>query len=210
MPWRWPVSSCPAGAGSSGPDGGQVPSAALLAFALLVQLPAGRSFDGSPPGGYPADSLRAATDSAGVDSLARALPRTVAGMVESPASGDRSPTGALLRSAALPGWGQFYNERPVKGIVLGALELGLLALLVDEHIRAESARDDFLESGDSGDEAEYETHRERRLDLVWLTAASWLYGMMDAYVDAHLFAFDRENERFGREAGIGAGVVLRF
>lgn len=131
-------------------------------------------------------------------------------MLESRTAGDRSPTGALLRSAAMPGWGQFYNERPVKGLVLGALELGLLALLVDEHVRAESARDEFLESGDPGDEADYETHRERRLDLIWLTAASWLYGMMDAYVDAHLFAFDHENERFGREAGIGAGIVLGF
>lgn len=187
-----------------------MPPAVLLALALLLQPPAGRSSDGPPGGGEPADSLRAAADTAGVDSLVQILPRTVPDPAVSPGAGYRSPTGALLRSAALPGWGQFYNDRPVKGLLLGALELGLLALLVEENGRAESAREEFLESGDPDDEADYETHKERRLDLIWLTSASWLYGMMDAYVDAHLFAFDNENDRFGREAGIGAGIVLRF
>lgn len=118
--------------------------------------------------------------------------------------------GALMRSAAIPGWGQFYNDRPVKGILLGAVELGLLAMFLKEYSVAEDARNDFLESGDPLDEERYETHRERRLNLIWLTAASWLYGMMDAYVDAHLFAFEEENSVFGREAGIGASVLVRF
>ncbi len=122
----------------------------------------------------------------------------------------RNPTAALLRSAVLPGWGQFYNDEPVKGLVMGGVELGLLALLVGEHIAAESARYDFAESGDPADEERYISHRENRLDLIWLTSAAWLYGMLDAYVDAHLFGFVQENERFEKDIGIGAALFLRF
>ncbi len=127
-----------------------------------------------------------------------------------PAPEYRSPTGALLRSAVLPGWGQFYNDEPVKGLLLGAVEIGLLGLLIGEHLAAESAREDFLESGDPADEASYETHRDRRLDLIWYTSAAWLFGMLDAYVDAHLYAFDAENDLFGTEAGLGASIEVRF
>jgi hypothetical protein len=121
-----------------------------------------------------------------------------------------SPTGALLRSAALPGWGQFYNEEYLKGVVLGVTGTGLLTLLLIENSAANEAREDYLESGSPSDEDHYELHRQNRLDLIWYTSAAWLYGMLDAYVDAHLFHFEIQNRRFDREAGIEAGVVLRF
>lgn len=120
----------------------------------------------------------------------------------------RSPTGALLRSAVLPGWGQFYNDEPFKGIVLGAAEIGLLSWLVTEHIQAEDARTAYLETGDPDDLARYERHSGRRLDLIWYTSAAWLYGMLDAYVDAYLFSFDAENRSFERGAGIGVVVYI--
>ena len=122
----------------------------------------------------------------------------------------KSPTGALLRSAALPGWGQFYNENPLKGIVMGSAELGLLAWLLHEHIAAEDARTDYLETGDPADESRYDSHSQRRMDLIWYTSAAWLYGMLDAYVDAYLFSFESENRSFERKAGIGAIVYFRF
>ncbi len=41
---------------------------------------------------------------------------------DSAASVGRSPRGALLRSAVLPGWGQWYNGQPLKTpIILGAI-----------------------------------------------------------------------------------------
>jgi hypothetical protein len=122
----------------------------------------------------------------------------------------RNPTGALLRSSVLPGWGQFYNDKPVKGIVMGLAETGLLAWLIAEHVAAEDARDDYSESGDPADLERYETHRQTRLDLIWYTSAAWLYGMLDAYVDAHLYCFEQENERFEKDLGIGALVFVRF
>jgi len=87
--------------------------------------------------------------------------------------------------------------------VFGAVELGLLGWLLRENALAEDAR---LE----GDDAAYTTHRQRRLDLIWYTSASWLLGMLDAYVDAHLYSFDAENGEFERETGIGVSLRLLF
>ena len=115
----------------------------------------------------------------------------------------RNPTGAMLRSAALPGWGQFYNDEPLKGIAFGALELGLLGWLIYENSAAEDARL-------SGDDASYQIHRQRRLDLIWYTSASWLLGMLDAYVDAHLYSFRAENEEFEMEVSLGAAISIGF
>jgi len=113
----------------------------------------------------------------------------------------RDPTGALLRSAVLPGWGQFYNDRPVKGIVLGSLELGLLGWLIAEHLASEEARRE-------NDDPAYQLHSQRRLDLIWYTSATWLFGMLDAYVDAYLYSFSTENEVFERETCIGAALYI--
>lgn len=115
----------------------------------------------------------------------------------------KNPTGALLRSFVLPGWGQFYNDKPIKGLLFGSVELGLLSWLIVEHLASEDARH-------SGDEHAYEAHSQRRLDLIWYTSAAWLFGMLDAYVDAYLYSFDSENEEFEKETGIGVSVFFRF
>lgn len=131
------------------------------------------------------------------DSVETAIPFTP------PPIETRSPTGALLRSAALPGWGQFYNDEPLKGIAFGAVELGLLGWLIYENAEAEDARL-------SGDDASYQIHRQRRLDLIWYTSASWLLGMLDAYVDAHLYSFRAENEEFEMEVSLGMAICIGF
>ncbi|MCK4806130.1 MAG: hypothetical protein KAT09_00715 [Candidatus Aegiribacteria sp.] len=115
----------------------------------------------------------------------------------------RNPSAALLRSAVLPGWGQFYNDEPLKGVVFGTASLGLLSLLISEHIASEEARN-------NNDDPAYQVHSQRRLDLIWYTSAAWLFGMLDAYVDAYLYSFSTENEVFERETGIAAAVFIHF
>jgi len=107
----------------------------------------------------------------------------------------RNPSSALLRSAVLPGWGQFYNDKPLKGIIFGTIELGLLSWLIAEHFASEEARN-------NNDEPAYQLHSQRRLDLIWYTSAAWLFGM--------LFSFNTENEVFERETGIAAAVFINF
>lgn len=122
----------------------------------------------------------------------------------------RNPTGALLRSLVLPGWGQFYNEEPVKGICYGVAELGLLAMILYEHDLAEEAREMYLETGLPEWESRYETHSGLRRDFIWYTAGAWIIGMIDAYVDAWMFSFESENRKFEGDAGFSAGVSFRF
>jgi len=113
----------------------------------------------------------------------------------------RSPSGALLRSAVLPGWGQLYNDEPLKGVIFCTVEIGLLSWLISEHIASENARN-------SDNEASYTLHSQRRLDLIWYTSAAWLFGMLDAYVDAYLYSFSTENEQFEKETGLGIAVFI--
>lgn len=115
----------------------------------------------------------------------------------------RSPTGALLRSAVLPGWGQFYNEQPIKGILYGIVEIGLLVWLISEN----AAMDDAKEAGDI---QAYDLHYETRLDLIWYTSGAWLIGMLDAYVDAYLFSVEAENSNFESEIRVGGAVYIHF
>ena len=115
----------------------------------------------------------------------------------------KNPSTAILRSTILPGWGQFYNDEPFKGLLFGTVELGLLSWLIAEHVASEDARN-------SNDESAYQLHRQRRLDLIWYTSAVWLFGMLDAYVDAYLYSFSTENETFEKETGIGAAVFINL
>ena len=178
----------------------------LVVFALLAAEGGSEGAEDSGRGApQPRDSVRTSPDTLDLDAA-----YTFGGEWQP------DPTGALLRSAVLPGWGQFYNRKPLKGLALGSVELGLLAWLIAEHAMAEEARDDFQRTGDPFYEDSYDRHSARRLDLIWYTSAAWLYGMLDAYVDAHLYGFSRENRDFERETGgsesrvIGGMVYIRF
>ena len=85
--------------------------------------------------------------------------------------------------------------------MFGSIEIGMLTWLIWEHTQSESART-------GGDHSAYELHSQRRLDLIWYTSAAWLFGMLDAYVDAYLYSFSTENREFEEETGIGAAVFV--
>jgi len=108
----------------------------------------------------------------------------------------KSPWGAVLRSAILPGWGQFYNESywkiPVIWGGIGALAYGW----VDRNKLTVKYRDLYNKSlleSENG-KSEYKQLREfykdqRDLFAVFMGLAYFL-NLVDAYVDAHLFDFD--------------------
>lgn len=92
----------------------------------------------------------------------------------------KSPTGAMLRSMALPGWGQWYNEKRIKAVVIMGAEAGLV---IDAIVQNQLA-------ARSGADYEREYYRNNRSLAIWWLGAVILYSMADAYVDAHLFDFD--------------------
>ncbi len=90
-----------------------------------------------------------------------------------------SAHGALLRSAVLPGWGQFYNGRPVKGLFFGAASATALTAVAIEHRRIRSAPTP----------EEHQDRTARRNGRLLYLALSVALAATDAYVDAHLADF---------------------
>ena len=133
----------------------------LLGAALLLAAPGLQAQSGAP-----------------ADSLATRLKSTAAEVRSAPLR--KSPTGAMLRSMALPGWGQWYNEKRLKAVVVMGAEAGLaIDAIVQNQLAARSEAD-----------YEREYYRNNRSLAIWWLGAVILYSMADAYVDAHLFDFD--------------------
>ena len=91
-----------------------------------------------------------------------------------------NPTGAMIRSAVFPGWGQWYNGKKWKAALVFAVEVGLVANAVRLNQKVvKSTRQDEREFWQD----------QRNLQFWWLLAAK-LLSMLDAYIDAHLADFD--------------------
>jgi hypothetical protein len=92
----------------------------------------------------------------------------------------KNPTGAMLRSIFVPGLGQFYNGKWLKGIVIAGTEVGLIANAV--------VLNQWANESETDDERYF--YLDNRNLSFWLLGATILYSMADAYVDAHLYDFD--------------------
>jgi hypothetical protein len=115
----------------------------------------------------------------------------------------KSPIGAVLRSAVLPGWGQFYNEQYLKGVFAFTLNAGLLATV-------------FYYDG-KWEDTMNENYRDRRNLFTWFFGAAYLLTLLDAYIDAYLFGFKEvfeiaaaPNYRTGKIWNISVNLKIQF
>ena len=92
----------------------------------------------------------------------------------------KSSTGAMLRSAILPGWGQLYNGQKLKAALVfgGGLAIVGNAIYYNQ-LAVESS---VLEGKET-----FEGYRSRAL---WWLLAFYVLNILDAYVDAELWDFD--------------------
>ncbi|MCK4594147.1 hypothetical protein KAU45_06555 [bacterium] len=155
------------------------------------------------------------------------------------------PVAALWRSGVIAGWGQLYNQRYIKGVILFGLEaLTVYGIIYYADAAAYEHRclqeldipDDVMSPGLEDLITErnyhqdlYENYRVNYETHIWLTTLVVIYSMLDAYVDAHLWDFETDEElarpeESNREArisldvspylypdsegGLGAGVSL--
>ena len=119
-----------------------------------------------------------------------------------------NPTGALFRSMVIPGWGQAYNKKYIKAVVIAGLEAYLINGLYTNWKDANRHKDNFTNAFDDPEYqaiefSEYEDALDSRGAFTWFLAATVFYSMFDAYVDAHLSNFDQEDKAF--EVYIGPG-----
>lgn len=96
----------------------------------------------------------------------------------------KSPGKAVIRSALLPGLGQWYNEQRFKAVLVLGGELGLIANAVYLNQKAVQSQTTW--------EKEFYVNN-RSLSLWWFVGIYFL-NLLDAYVDAHLWNFDVDPE----------------
>ncbi|MFH1502006.1 MAG: DUF5683 domain-containing protein [Candidatus Eisenbacteria bacterium] len=129
----------------------------------------------------------------------------------------QGPAQSLVASAVYPGLGQLLNDSEHKAAVIGGVEAFLVARLVLEDRWTRHSFRLYQETGQSRYFSEYSDHFDARQTLVWWVIVAALYGIADAYVDAHLMGFDDMrpdtlddwSERPG-DAALRIGFACRF
>ncbi len=104
-----------------------------------------------------------------------------------------SPTMALLKSVAFPGWGQYSNRKYFKAGLVFAVESYFIYKSIDFGRKASDWKDKWREAEDNTLKSEYfkkyADYRDSRNTNLWYTALTIFLSMFDAYVDAHLAPF---------------------
>ncbi|MGH8004300.1 MAG: DUF5683 domain-containing protein [Limisphaerales bacterium] len=160
----------------------------LFLFLLTFGISTAINAQTTVPDTTASDSLQAKpkTDTVivkGTDTLA--VPSVADTLVSGKKSNLRSPSGALLRSLAIPGWGQVYNKKYFKALIVAGGQGVLLGTAIVEWRRASDAKNDAgLPLAERLED--YRLHTNNRNMLLWLYAAATVVSMLDAYVDAHL------------------------
>jgi len=134
-----------------------------------------------------------------------------------------SPKGAFIRSAIIPGWGQVYNKKPVKGLVLLSAEGYFLynffyynriydyvkttkeTLGVETWVGLTEEEKKAQVLAVTGYELTLNSWRprEKRNKYGWWSLGTYLFGLLDAVVDAHLINFPKGDiELSGSETGL--------
>ena len=126
----------------------------------------------------------------------------------------------MLRSAAVPGWGQVVNHDYLKAAGVVAVEgfLGYSALHAwrqeldaTDRASARIAADD--EPGYFRYLADRDRHANTKINFIWWGLAAHALSMLDAYVAANLATFDADfgppNEALGRAGGPRFTLALR-
>jgi hypothetical protein len=121
-----------------------------------------------------------------------------------PAKPKKSTTGAVFRSLAIPGWGQWYNDSRVKSIAFFATETFFAVGISRYHDKMMAAKkaDVFVDE---------RLFRSSRNKMIWWAAAIKLLSLGDAYVDAQLFKIDISPSLVPEDpSGMQISATVRF
>jgi hypothetical protein len=111
----------------------------------------------------------------------------------------KSPLGAVLRSAVLPGWGQVYNQSYWKVPVVWGFIGFYTYYWIDQNKKYRNTINDYTGGNKWGwTQSIYETRRnfyrdQRDLFAIYIGIV-YALNMLDAYVDAHLFDFSVDED----------------
>lgn len=104
----------------------------------------------------------------------------------------KSPWGAVLRSAVLPGFGQFYNESYWKIPVIWGVGALFISGWVYNNNLYQDNKNLFIATGNSLYKLNRDFYRDQRDNFTIYLVILYVLNLVDAYVDAHLFDFTVE------------------
>ncbi len=108
----------------------------------------------------------------------------------------KSPWGAVIRSAVIPGWGQIYNESYLKAPIIWGIGAWLTFNWVQNNNSYHQYRTLFAENINN---TSYKTirdfYRDQRDMMSIYLGLTYILNLVDAYVDAQLFDFTVEENR---------------
>lgn len=107
----------------------------------------------------------------------------------------KSPTGAVLRSIACPGWGQLYNESYVKSGLFFGGAVTCVSIIAWNQSQFVTATNDYNATSDTDPLKSVNFRRKEFYRDQRDVAGLWLLGVyalsaIDAYVGAHIYDFD--------------------
>lgn len=111
---------------------------------------------------------------------------------------EKSPRGAMLRAALMPGWGQLYNDQKLKALLVFGGEMALVGNAIYYNQIAHKSQ--------TVDERRF--YQDMRGQFLWWLFAIHLLNILDAYVDAHLWNFDTGPDLSLDTIHNGNGVLL--
>lgn len=123
----------------------------------------------------------------------------------------KSPWGAVLRSAIVPGFGQFYNESYWKIPVVWGL-IGYFAYVWIDNNDSYNRYNDLYVQSDFTNSRYRELRdffRDQRDEFAIYIGLTYFLQLVDAYVDAHLFDFDVTPDPITRTPQLGIKFYLR-
>jgi hypothetical protein len=115
----------------------------------------------------------------------------------------KSPTGAVLRSLAVPGWGQLYCRSYVKAFAFAAAEVSIVYSASHQH-------DQMKRFQKANNPAFTDFYRNSRNRLIWWLAGTIMLSMGDAYVDAQLYGLDFSPQIDNKTGAVGLTVSCNF
>jgi hypothetical protein len=102
----------------------------------------------------------------------------------------KSPWGAVLRSAIIPGWGQFYNESYLKIPIIWGLGIWFGYEWKQNNDLYKYYTEKYIETGSEIDKSNRTFYEDQRDLFTIYMVITYLANLIDAYVDANLFDFD--------------------
>lgn len=107
---------------------------------------------------------------------------------------EKSPWGAVGRSAILPGWGQFYNESYYKIPIIWGLGAWFVYGWIQNNDEYVTNKNLFIETEQETYKSKRDFYRDQRDNFTIYFVLLYLLNLVDAYVDAHLFDFNVDED----------------